>query len=659
MFVVQSMDGKLMILEQSAHAFSRQLADCLIPGPLAYVPKADAFVTVNFATTAECYRYQVLASSQSDVGESKVGESKTGRSNGLTAVRSAMVEWSLKLGEPCKQILEGNFTGAGGGDGNGRVSSGYASELLMVCDKSLFLVKGETGGLIQQKRLERSDASCVCAYPVSGAGGPLNFLLAGMDGTLQVFSGFNLVWAARAPSTPVQMAVASFGGQSGLIVTMDDQGSLCVSYLGTKPPINAVMTHVRDINYEKIDEEHRALLQVIRESQSDTKAEPVEKLIIRSQVGKTLDVEPHGVSLGDSDLPPGMLVPSYSPGGGLGGDRDGQQYVKVCVRVYLSYSGAQPATNVSLVVSSPSCVHAAPKNFVLQKVAGGAKSTPVMVKVYLYATRTIPSGLDATITATYTSSKGEPRVVSHTIALPIYLVCRPKAPTKSALCKVILDTEGHPAVPLTDLFADLLFAAQGFGMDVSEVLGNSATQAMGFQLFPSNVVNLANARTSSSSPQQLSSVVSILVSKNAGRYRLQADSYPALYLIMAELEKRLNHKLTVSSAAAPSANSNSTALSDIPLGAVSVARCTDPIPLEEYILSINAHFATRLQLNELHSVLNDCAHQYRLVEKRLLVRFKDKNPTPLGGLELLLQETYAKIIKTGSCCVYVVSILTF
>ena len=29
--------------------------------------------------------------------------------NGLISIRSALVEWSLNIGEPCKQIVEGKF----------------------------------------------------------------------------------------------------------------------------------------------------------------------------------------------------------------------------------------------------------------------------------------------------------------------------------------------------------------------------------------------------------------------------------------------------------------------------------------------------------------------------------------------------------------------
>jgi hypothetical protein len=43
------------------------------------------------------------------------------------------------------------------------------------------------------------------------------------------------VWAAKTPTVPVQMHVTSFGNQKGLIVTLDDEGGLAVSYLGEYP----------------------------------------------------------------------------------------------------------------------------------------------------------------------------------------------------------------------------------------------------------------------------------------------------------------------------------------------------------------------------------------------------------------------------------------
>ena len=38
-----------------------------------------------------------------------------------------------------------------------------------------------------------------------------------------------------------------------MIVCIDDTGRLSINYLGTKPPVNSVMTQVRDLNYDLIE----------------------------------------------------------------------------------------------------------------------------------------------------------------------------------------------------------------------------------------------------------------------------------------------------------------------------------------------------------------------------------------------------------------------
>lgn len=85
------------------------------------------------------------------------------------------------------------------------------------------------------------------------------------------------------------------------------------------------------------------------------------------------------------------------------------------------------------------------------------------------------------------------------------------------------------------------------------------------------------------------------------------------------------------------------------MDSVSAVKCTEPLPLEAYFTVIQAHFQARQRIAELNAQLNDVAHQYRMVEKRLLVRFKDRNPTPLGGLESLMRETYTKLLAISEC----------
>ena len=44
---VQSMDGQLSVYEQDVFAFARFLPNTVIPGPLGYVKKTNAIVTVS------------------------------------------------------------------------------------------------------------------------------------------------------------------------------------------------------------------------------------------------------------------------------------------------------------------------------------------------------------------------------------------------------------------------------------------------------------------------------------------------------------------------------------------------------------------------------------------------------------------------------------
>ena len=462
----------------------------------------------------------------------------------------------------------------------------------------------------------------------------------------------------------MQVAVAQFGDQRGLVVALDDAGRLTVGYMGTKPPLSAVPSSLgvggsgrassgggggsahRDVDYDRLDEEHRALLNVIREAQAEGagKAEPRDRLLIRSQVPRSLDVDGAGdVNLQGVALPVDLVqLATFTGGAGARGGHNvaaAHGYVKVCVKVYLTHSGDKPATNVSLVLSCPGFLHSVPKNVVIQRIGGAAASTPVMVKFYLYATKTqLPSGLDVQVVATYTAPGGEPRIATHAVALPLHIACRPKAATKNAAHKLTLDTAGAPALPLTELFDDFLLAASELGLDTGEVLGPAANNAMGFQLWASGAdagVGLPAQPTTAPAP----ALVSILVSKNAGRYRLQSDSLPALFLIADDLERRLNARLALPGAVVPASSSSSSS----GVGGRLVT-CEDAYPLTEYFALIRSHWEARRLLAEQLAQLNDRAHQFRTVQKRLLVRFKDRNPSPLGGLDALMRESYDALL---------------
>jgi PTHB1 N-terminus len=83
---------------------------------------------------------------------------------------------------------------------------------------------------------------------------------------------------------PVHSVICNTLSQRGLIATIDETGLIKLSYLGTSPLAAAVSSFSRDLNYDKIDEEHKRLLQIIRDSQMTSNDEAKEKLVMRAQV---------------------------------------------------------------------------------------------------------------------------------------------------------------------------------------------------------------------------------------------------------------------------------------------------------------------------------------------------------------------------------------
>ena len=70
-------------------------------------------------------------------------------------------------------------------------------------------------------------------------------------------------------------------------------------------------------------------------------------------------------------------------------------------------------------------------------------------------------------------------------------------------------------------------------------------------------------------------------------------------------------------------------------------KLSEPVPLEPFFESIDEHFNSVEYLNKLHGELELHGKRFRAVQKRLLLRFKDRKPEPLAHMEALLDDTYA------------------
>ena len=161
-----------------------------------------------------------------------------------------------------------------------------------------------------------------------------------------------------------------------MICTMDEPGRLAVNFLGTRPPSSIASSAAsRDLDYSQIDQEHQQLLNTIREQQTEAKKEPKDKLILRTQVARELDLGTSGPET-DVDMPDNLVT--------LGDALDGvqsEQLLKVCVRLFIAYSGKDRAHDVSVSVSAPSFCHVVPKSCALSEVK--ANSTPQLVRLYV------------------------------------------------------------------------------------------------------------------------------------------------------------------------------------------------------------------------------------------------------------------------------------
>ena len=73
-------------------------------------------------------------------------------------------------------------------------------------------------------------------------------------------------------------------------------------------------------------------------------------------------------------------------------------------------------------------------------------------------------------------------------------------------------------------------------------------------------------------------------------------------------------------------------------------RFDDQLPLPEYFRLIDEHFDQRVSIASLRKELDARAHQLRVVQKRLLIRFKDKTPSPLQHLDTLIEATYDDVL---------------
>ena len=487
-------------------------------------------------------------------------------------------DWTLNVGEPILDIQ------------TGRVMKGEAggADVVVLSAHNLWVVK-DNGIIRVSKRLDYTPLA-LHVYSTHTTAALDHVLVGCEESSLYVYSDMSLIWAARTPIVPVSLRVSSSLSNpaiSGLLVGQSDVCELGVWYLGTDPPVGAVSTAMsKELDYDGMDTEHRKLLKVIKQAASDKMQEPKEKLIIRLKTSgeRVMDDRERGrldVCMDDAGRP-------------------------VCcdVSIELSHTALLPMTGVHVTLSLP-FPYATPQPHqlveLLPPASSSSSSPPTLLTFPVYLLRCshpVPSVVIDTL-ITYTTADGLTRSASQSARLPLYMVGRIKQPTKQTAHFFTLDTNKSPP-PLTQLFADLF-----------DSVNDGSVVEMGASVMTLYAWNGG-------------ADVSILVSKKSGRYRLQSSQYTHFCVLMTELVTRLHAHFLSSTGGG---------------GEELVVRFEEDLPFGEYFTLLDRYHQQREVVSQLQVRLTSLSHQFRAVQKRLLVRYKDKNPTPLGGLDILMQET--------------------
>ena len=284
------------------------------------------------------------------------------------------------------------------------------------------------------------------------------------------------------------------------------------------------------------------------------------------------------------------------------GEETGQSLTIVTAHVTISNLVKSPLRNIALSFIATAPLFVQPPFTQLEELEPQGKSTRD-VSVILNQNM-LPSSRQFSLSISYTSINGTPKYISKSIQLPFALFVESCKPSKDGRNKITLETN-IPNAPLLELFNDVITASDD----------TLPPNAIGFKLF------------SNSQP-----TLTIVVAKSSSKYRMQTDHIEVMWLFIEVLKERLELFL---------ANSDT---SNKPLEFT----FNEELPLKDYFIAIDTHFEARINQLQLREILSDYAKQFRCIQKRILTRLKDKTPSPLNNLDVLLDGTYRQLLAIGN-----------
>ena len=397
-----------------------------------------------------------------------------------------------------------------------------------------------------------------------------------------IYKGINLAWAVKVYETPIFLSFGDFDHKKSLIVSLCDNGNLSVLYLGMEPVKNMQVVQSKPLDQDFLLKETERLGLVIDNYNKGVVAAPDSTLSIGAEVNSNMffDEEP-----GDKIF--------YK-------DNYGRIY-RCQVVLDFSYDGVC-ANDIKINITTPYNVICDDPIFTISSLTASNNTVKKVIN-FRVIENLYPTFTNIDIYATYyvqseeTNNEKTFQSTSLSIDLPLSLFLRVNQENKKDIGanKIVLITD-KPALKIFEIFKDLT--------------DNYSDSSLITQ--KPNVITFIYPNKSE---------VTITVSRASGKYRITSNQTESLLFITNQIVMRLGEHYQYE-----------------------IQFWIDgPINFQKLVSIVTNHFELTQNKKKIGAELEKYTSLYTAVQKKLLNKYKEKNPPQLSNLDFLLKQVYKEI----------------
>lgn len=422
------------------------------------------------------------------------------------------------------------------------------------------------------------------SFPCNGS---LIILVATEFRTINIFKDSALVWAAQSSFPPISLTRAQVSSFQGIIVALSDSGQLSCSYLGSNPSMNVVSLSIKreQIDIVKSEEEMNRLRKVISSIEEEfSTVVPGPKKVHHVQADVTIEVLKMEL-MGNIRHGENNNLPSKR---------------RLIIPIHLHVKSPVKDARLTFDTSLPFTIETNVIFFPLLEVQSTNRAE---VKVET-CNKFLPSSMKVIITLTFSNTAGSPKVLCNSCFLPLDALAKSGKPTKENKYVISLDVISSSNINFGNLFPDL-------SMDNEDDFSSKKEIGIEF-LIPSTYT--VTIKISSKNPKQT--------------FRIESDSFEEFAFVTTEIIRRLQSQ-------------------HVKFDAAAIDR-ENGLQLKSFFNIIDKHHEIRNKIITAESSLAKSMAQLRTIEKRFLVKLKDRNPAPLNDVDLILHHSSIKVSLTNN-----------